>query len=326
MNHSTKVQFRKVFALACLPIAMLLRAPADAASAPRASAASVIVNRAEASFTQGGKDQQIGSNDASTRVDEELGIQLAWRNAAITVQPGIVSAVPFVLTNAGNGSEAFTVDARLRAIDGKIAGLAIDRDGDGRYDASIDTAFTVGAATPALAAGAKLALLVLVQVDRPDQAGTLDIAGAAVTGSGTPGTTFAGRGDGGGDAIVGPTTAAATLSASLASGADQTSVTLEKSQKVEAPDGSDRPVHGALVVYTIDAHIAGTGAARGATIADPIPDGTDYVPGSLSLDGTKLSDAPDGDAGTITTAGVEVALGDVTAPATRTLSFTVKIR
>ena len=93
-----------------------------------------------------------------------------------------------------------------------------------------------------------------------------------------------------------------------------------------AADGSANPTHGATVTYTIAARFAGDGQARGATVSDPIPDGTAYVPGSLRLDGTALSDAADADAGTADAAGITVALGTVAAPALRTISFQVTIK
>ncbi|MEI9849934.1 MAG: hypothetical protein WDN24_02545 [Sphingomonas sp.] len=58
----------------------------------------------------------------------------------------------------------------------------------------------------------------------------------------------------------------------------------------------------------------------------PSPPGTDYVPGSIRLDGTALTDAADADAGSFDGAGVRVALGDVAAPATRRIEFQVKIQ
>jgi uncharacterized repeat protein (TIGR01451 family) len=309
-----------------LPIAMLFAMPAMAASAAPTPAALPIVNRAEASFTLGGSEQTVGSNDATIAVAEELGIGLTDGAGTIVVRAGVVTAAPFVLTNAGNGQEAFVIDAKVSGLNGTVTGLAIDVDGDGRFDPSVDIRFDVGGTTPVLAPGASLKLLALISSAAPQPTGTLDITGHAKTGSGTPGTLFAGQGDGGVDAVVGPTTAAAGLSIALAAGADATTVTLAKSQLVTALDGSDRPTHGATITYTLDARIGGSGSAAGALVADPIPDGTDYVPGSLTLDGNALSDAPDGDAGTITSNGVEVSLGDVVAPATRTIGFKVKIR
>jgi uncharacterized repeat protein (TIGR01451 family) len=85
-------------------------------------------------------------------------------------------------------------------------------------------------------------------------------------------------------------------------------------------------VRGATVTYSIASTFGGTGLFRTARLADPVPAGTTYLPGSLKLDGTPLSDASDGDAGSFDGAAVRVALGDVAAPATHTIQFQVTIQ
>jgi hypothetical protein len=60
-------------------------------------------------------------------------------------------------------------------------------------------------------------------------------------------------------------------------------------------------------------------------VSDPVPAGTTYKPGSLTLEGAPLTDAADADSGSFTGAAVNVALGTVAAGATRTITFQVKI-
>jgi uncharacterized repeat protein (TIGR01451 family) len=171
-------------------------------------------------------------------------------------------------------------------------------------------------------------LLVLLQGDAARAGTALTITARAVTGSGRPGTTFAGTGDGSCDAIVGRTTAGATLSLPLASAQASAfpDATVTKSQSVRAPDGGDQPVRGAVVTYTLEAQFAGSGVARGARFADPLPAGTLYVPGSLRLDGEPLTDPADGDAGAFDGTAVQIALGDIVTPAARSFSFQVTIK
>jgi uncharacterized repeat protein (TIGR01451 family) len=83
-------------------------------------------------------------------------------------------------------------------------------------------------------------------------------------------------------------------------------------------------MHGAIVTYRLVASFPAS--TRGVAIDDPIPAGTDYVPGSLTLDDRTLSDTSDGDAGTANTTSIRVALGDIAANATRTIQFSVKIQ
>ena len=69
----------------------------------------------------------------------------------------------------------------------------------------------------------------------------------------------------------------------------------------------------------------GSGSLTGAAITDPIPAGTTYVPGSLTLNAVSLSDVADADAGSVAAGTVTVNLGTVTAPATNTVTFQVTI-
>ena len=111
----------------------------------------------------------------------------------------------------------------------------------------------------------------------------------------------------------------AALIASLAS------VTLTKSATISDQFGSANPVPGATVIYSLVAKVTGSGTARSLGVADVIPAGTTYVPGSLKLDGAGLTDGSDSDTGTADASGIAVSLGDVAGGNTRTVNFSVKI-
>ncbi|MEG3174610.1 hypothetical protein U1872_00090 [Sphingomonas sp. RB3P16] len=296
-----------------------------------AEAGTVITNIATLNVGRDTAQTVISSNPAHLTVAERLDVALQAASPTAAIPVGI-AALPFLLTNRGNGSEAFALAGQLSGIDATIQGFAIDRNGDGAFDPAVDLAIAQAGVTPTLAAGQSLALLVLLHSNVVSTAGTLTLRAAAVTGSGAPGMLFAGRGDGGADAIAGPTGAAATLGIALAvvdgsggSGGDQ-AITLVKSQAVAGPNGASTPTPGATITYTIVATFAGSGRSPAARLIDPIPAGTTYVAGSLNLDGTVLSDAADADAGRVDTAGIAVALGDVAAPATHTVTFKVTIQ
>ena len=289
--------------------------------------ATAIVNSASVAASIGGSSVTATSNSATITTDEVLDVGLARIGSEpIILRPGIVTAIPFVLTNAGNGSEVFTLTGVPSGIAATLMSFAIDRDGNGKFDAADDTVIAPGNPTPALGPGSSLPLFALVEADAPNGDGSVQIASHAITGSGRRGTVFTGRGDGSVDAIVGPTTAAAEIRIPLVSGADNTTVMLDKSQVVLAADGSSNPTQGATITYSIVARFDGQGDARGSVLSDPIPIGTAYVPGSMLLDGVALTDAADGDRGTASDTGISVALGDVAAPARRTISFQVKIK
>ncbi len=73
----------------------------------------------------------------------------------------------------------------------------------------------------------------------------------------------------------------------------------------------------------------GSGTATAAAFADLIPANTTYVPNSLVLNGSPLTDAADADAGQYATTpapSVSVALGDLTqAAGPQTVGFAVTI-
>ena len=80
--------------------------------------------------------------------------------------------------------------------------------------------------------------------------------------------------------------------------------------------------------------MGGTGSLTSVLIADNVPAGTTYEPGTLTLQGGPLSDAADADAGRFVApaAGppavpgrIEVGLGSVSAGQTRTVTFRVRI-
>lgn len=294
-------------------------------------AGTVVTNVATMQVHGADGETTVASNPVAIVVAERLDVTLARADGAIAGTPGDGAvavtpggvAVPVLLANRGNGREAFAIAAVPADASVRVRLIAIDRDGDGRYDPAVDAVLVEGE-TPALDADEMLRLLVLLDpVAAPVTAGTLDVTALAVTGSGPAGTAFAARGDGGGDAVSGRTAAQASLSVPLETDGSAAPV-LIKSQSVRAPDGSAAPVPGAIVTYRLEARFPASAAA--ARIVDPIPAGTAYVAGSLRLDAAPLSDAVDGDAGRADAAGIAVELGDVAPAASRIVQFQVTIR
>jgi hypothetical protein len=289
------------------------------AAAAQTRAGTVIQNVASASYQIGEAGPvERPSNIDRVVVGEQLDVTLVATGPA--VDSGGRLTWPVTLRNTGNGSEAFALLAT--APTGSAVQLAIDVDGDGKFDAARDRLLDAG--SPSVAPGESLSLLMLVTSPSGGDAGAaLALAARAITGSGTPGTVFAGLGDGGGDAVVGPTGAAARVSTAVDASA-ASAPQLIKSQVALAPDGTERAVSGTIVTYSLEARFAqATPAAR---IEDTVPDGTTLIPGSIQLDGAALSDAADGDPGAADARGIAVALGDIPGPAVRRVQFKVRIR
>lgn len=295
------------------------------------TAGTLIENTAVASYDDGAGARTINSNTVTVRVDELLDVTLTSQDPGpINTRPGD-AVLTFELTHQGNGPEAFTLLANPAVagndFDVVVRSIAIDSNGNGVYDAGVDEILTAPQTTAILAPDTVLTVFVLVTV--PDgasdtQTSNVDLSAEAVTGSGAPGTVFAGAGVDGGDAIVGTTGALATARGQLVVGV--ASVELVKSVVLRDPFGGTSAVPGTVATFTILARISGSGTISDLVVTDAIPEGTTYAPGTLALDSAALSDADDGDAGAASdAAGITVNLGDVAADGSHSVTFDVVI-
>jgi uncharacterized repeat protein (TIGR01451 family) len=322
----TKAPFR--LALAPLAIAAaLITTPAHAGGV---KAGTLIENTASATYDGGAGPVTIPSNTITVKVDELLDVTVTSRDSGpVSAAPGS-AVLTFELTNTGNGPEAYTLTANPAVagndFDTTVNGIAVDTNGNGVYDPGVDQMLTGPATTAAIAADASLTVFVLVTIpggvadgDQSD----VSLLAEAVTGTGAPGTAFAGQGAGGGNAIVGSTGANATATGSLSVGI--TDVDLIKSATVRDPFGGTGIVPGATITYAIRAEVRGSGSVSDLVVTDAAPADTTYVAGSLKLDGTTLTDAADADAGRSGTSGISVDLGTVSGGSSRTVTFQVTI-
>lgn len=336
MNSRVKSADRRTAPLGLAPVAALVAALL-ASAAPTAHAAGTvagteIANTATATYATPAGPATISSNTVTLRVDERLDVTVT------SADPGDVATTPgasgqvlkFTLTNGGNGPETFalTTVANLGGddFDPAVTSIVLDTNGNGAYDAGVDTVYVAGSNDPVLQPDQALAVFVLSTIPgtvADGKRGRAELSAAARTGTGTPGTTFPGLGTGGVDAVVGATTAKSTGTGTYLVGAAALAFT--KTASVADPFGGTKVLPGAVITYTLRAVTSGSGTLNNVQVADAIPAGTTYQPGTLTLDGAALTDAADGDAGTFTSGGVAVALGTVPASTTRIVTFKVKI-
>ena len=322
----TKAPFR--LALAPLAIAAaLITTPAHAGGV---KAGTLIENTASATYDGGAGPVTIPSNTITVKVDELLDVTVTSRDSGpVSAAPGS-AVLTFELTNTGNGPEAYTFTANPAVagndFDTTVNGIAVDTNGNGVYDPGVDQMLTGPATTAAIAADASLTVFVLVTIpggvadgDQSD----VSLLAEAVTGTGAPGTAFAGQGAGGGNAIVGSTGANATATGSSSVGI--TDVDLIKSATVRDPFGGTGIVPGATITYAIRAEVRGSGSVSDLVVTDAAPADTTYVAGSLKLDGATLTDAADADAGRSSTSGISVDLGTVSGGSSHIVTFQVTI-
>ncbi|GAA4003690.1 hypothetical protein [Sphingomonas humi] len=310
----------------------LCAASSTAADAEGTPAGSEIVNVAQLSWVAGGEQRTVQSNAASLKVDERIDVAVASLDGgSVPVAAGDQNRVlSFRVVNAGNAPEAFVLSA-VGAIGGDqwdpaITSLALDTNGNGLFDPGVDQTYRAGTDDPLLKADASITVFVLggVPAGLADAAvGLASLRATAVTGSGAPGTVFAGRGEGGTEAVVGGTTATAITQGSYV--ASLAVPQLAKAQQIVDPNGGSSALPGALITYTLTASYQGAVPTSGGLVEDPIPAGTSYVAGSLKLNGASLTDAADGDAGEAGTAGIRVAIGALSAKSNAVISFQVRV-
>jgi uncharacterized repeat protein (TIGR01451 family) len=305
-------------------------APAAAAGTP---AGTNISNSATATYEMpSGAEASVESNTVTLLVDELLDVAVSWSDPGDVVgSAGTTNQVlRFTVTNAGNGAEAFSLAASDGAggddFDPSVTSIVLDSNANGAYDAGVDTAYVAGSNDPELDPDETVTVFVLSTLPASaadTQRGRVDFTAAARTGAGTPGTSFAGAGQGGGNAVVGATGGKGEDDGYYK--VSKASLSFVKSAAVADPFGGTTQGPGSVVTYTLTATVNGSGALANVRVTDPIPAGTTYQPGSITLDSGALSDAADGDSGRFTGSGIEVGLGSLAAGASKTISFKVKI-
>jgi uncharacterized repeat protein (TIGR01451 family) len=296
-----------------------------------------ITNIAEVTYAVGATNVTTSSNAVVVTVAEILDVVVTRQSPVNTAVSASATQqeIVFTVTNSGNGPEAFrlVMDSVIGADDfdptPSTPSIYFDTDGSGDLSPG-DTAYTAGTNDPLLNPDASVTVLVVNDIPGTVVDGNVGITrltADARTGTGAPGTVYATQGAGGTDAVVG-------LSGALAAITGQyrvTGVTVSavKTQAVVDQFGGTRALPTARINYTIAIQAVGTGSAANTIFSDNIPANTAYVPGTLRLNSTLLSDAPADDAGEFIStpaASVRVTLGNLTqASGTQTIQFAVTI-
>ncbi|HVH11823.1 MAG TPA: DUF11 domain-containing protein, partial [Longimicrobium sp.] len=275
--------------------AMLLVLGTAARAAAQVPDTLPVVNRATVVYTAAGVTH-VGTDTAAATVVMKLtaGVSLTPPRQAVA-RPGERRVLAHLLENTGTGPDRFSLDAAGPA--GWSLSLFLDLDGDGVLGAG-DTPVT---GPLPLERGGRAALLLVVDVpaDAPDD----------------PAVQVTVRATSGMDAAV-----TATVRDEINVHRPLPSVTMGKNvDRSEATAGD-------TLTYTLSWANRGDATAPGASLADPLPAGVRYVPGSLRLNGAPLTDDADGDAGRVERAAdgtetVHVRLGDLPPAAAGTVSM-----
>jgi len=298
-------------------------------------AGQTITNTATVDYTVGTVTSTSSSNTTTLVVAEILNVTVTAQTPTVPVSPGqTAQAIRYRVDNTGNGPEAFHLVLNSNVtgdnFDPVAASPSIYLDnGDGVFGAG-DVPYVAGSNDPQLNPDAFAIVFVVHNIPTSvtdNQTGRVTLSASARTGTGAPGTVFAGQGVAGTDAVVGTTGATATTLADYL--VQAVTVTANKTQVVLDQFGGNRPVPGAKITYTVKVDAVGSGTATGMVFSDVIPPNTTYVAGTLKLNGTALTDGVDADAGEFDTAPnnhVHVTLGNLTqAGGTQTIDFAVTI-
>ena len=322
---------------------LLLSAVSIAARAAGTPAGTVIQNTATLSYSiGGGPTQNVTSLPASVTVAELINLTLTWQDAtAVAVNsPDANSALIFLLTNTGNGPETFSL-ARNNALagdnydplNGSAGAIFLESGLQPGFQPSgpnADILYVAGSNDPALTADASR--IIYVVSNTPASLANGNTGNVALTATSTtpgaagaaPGTSLAGQGQSGVDAVVGGSRAQVTQNGDYVVGGVAVSV-VKTVVSVVDPLGGNSVTTGAVITYRILVSVSGAGTAQGLTVTDPIPANTTYVVNSITIDGVTRSDAADADSAEFSAGAVRATFGNTAAPASHTIQFRVTI-
>ena len=296
----------------------------------------VIDNVAQVDFEIAGAPLTQSSNVSSITVQERIDVIVVLQSLPVQVAANDTNRdLLFTVSNTGNGTETFQL-----AINSVIGGddfdpvpsatpIYFDTDASGDFTVG-DTAYVLGTNDPVLAADASVDVLLLNDIPGfvvNGNVGRSELTADSTTGTGAPGDTFLGQGDGGTDAVLGTTGGTGTDTGEYIVGDVQISIL--KAVSVLNQFGGLEPIPGATLTYTVTVEVTNTGTATNSVFSDPIPADTSFVPGSISLNAAGLTDVIDADVGELDTVGaptVVVRLGNLTqADGIQTVVFQVTI-
>lgn len=303
-------------------MASILFACGNAAWATGTAAGTVIDNVAIVNFDLGGVNTTQNSNTVSLTVLERLDVVVTLQSPQVIVAPNETNrSLLFTVTNTGNGDDEFElfIDSTLTGddFDPLPATPAIYFDTDASGDFTIgDVAYVLAGNNPQLAADESVDMLLVNDIPGAVVNGWLgrsELTATSTTGTGLPGETLVGLGDGGLDAVLGASGGtAATFGEYLLSDVE---ISIQKSVAVSDTLGGTEPTVGATLTYTVTLEVTNGGTATASVFSDPIPTFSTFVANSIFLNGGNLTDVIDVDAGELDTSGaptVVVRLGDLT--------------
>lgn len=264
-------------------------------------AGTVVSNQADVTYKSLSGTHTANSNVSSFTVQELLDHSIVTVDIANVSTPAASTGqyLSFQLLNNGNGNDTYSLMNTVIAgsdFSPSLMQIYFDTDNSGTYNAG-DTLYTPAANDPTLAAGTTLRIFVVCTVPAGVLEGDLSEVRLTITskeGTGPTGTKLPTKGDAGTDAIIGGSqgSSSATSKFEIAS-----RLVMVKTATTVDPKGGNLPMSGSEVKYTITVNVSGGGTLNNVKVIDTVPAHTKYKAGTLSLNGTALSDPLDADKG-----------------------------
>src|SRR5712692_6634265 len=289
-------------AIAAISLAVLLATSADLCARAfdnSVGAGTVISNRAEASY-------QNDNGESFTTVSPTVTVTvLAVATLAVTPDETVPSdtAAPreqvtrlFRVCNTGNNADAFTLTRAAVTAPATLNALYFDNNGSGALtngDAPVTKDETV---SPQLPPGGCIGVLAVIDTNDAAAQSTVTIN---ITARSNAVNAVNGRGEDSGT-IINVVGQGPRLTDPGNPNLPPSKLVNGLSQLVTSP--------GSQFTYTIAFRNSGDAAARNVLVRDELPAGVEFAPGSLQLDDRSLSDAVDGDEGSVQNNIVEVRL------------------
>lgn len=313
--------------------------PALAAGTP---AGTRIPNEVTVSYTINGKPEVAKVAAPPIVVAEVINVAVTLQSSGPVAvsSPDIAKPVTFAVTNTGNGTETFRL-SRNNAIAGdqfdplnaNPGAIYLESGAEVGFQATgpnADILYAPGVNDLTLLPDASRLVYLVSNIPASLSTGALGNLGLTAESTtpgapgAVPGSTLAGLGHGGVDAVVGASRAQSGATGGYVVAAVALSV-VKTVPAVRDPAGNALVMTGSVITYRIVLNLTGNGIAENLTMTDPLPANTTYVPGSITVNGAARTDAADSDNATFTSVNgqgiVTVQFGTTQAPATQVIEF-----
>ncbi len=285
-------------------------------NAKGAAAGTHISNIAYIHYSADGRDYNNSSNTVIDVVDQLIDVYVSFsQNMPTYIESGDRDQpLAFKVTNVGNGADKFTLysDSNNSVLTNSPARIYIDTNNNNILDLSSD----LQVVDINLSADESVTVFVVNNIIDGDFARSSRYyhrlkAVSFRGGSGIKATLHNAKGVDGVNAIDG-----LRGGVSVATGIYEMlafKIKIDKSiAQIQNSLGEPNATTGAVIVYSLEVYIDGSGEATDILISDQIPDGMKYVSGSLKLNSKTLSDSIDSDDGDFDGRAIHVNIAKIT--------------